>query len=75
SVINHTIRERVVIFSTCLLLVLVADIAKVMLAGKIRNRLTPHNIHWINRLNGIILIGFSIALIIGLLYYKAKINI
>lgn len=64
--INHTIQERLVLFLTCLLLVLTADIAKVMLAGKIRNRLTPHNIQLINRLNGIILIGFGIALIWGL---------
>ncbi|MCH5600021.1 LysE family translocator [Niabella ginsengisoli] len=70
SFINHNIEERIVIFTTCLLIVLAADIAKVMLAGKIRNRLTPHNIQLINRINGIILIGFSIALIIGLLFYK-----
>lgn len=70
SFINHTIQERVLIFTTCLLVVLSADIAKVMLAGKIRNRLTPHNIQLINRINGIILIGFSIALIAGLLFYK-----
>jgi threonine/homoserine/homoserine lactone efflux protein len=68
--VNHTINERIIIFTICLLLVLTADIAKVMLAGKIRNRLTPHNIHNINRLNGIILIGFGIALIWGLLAYR-----
>lgn len=67
--ISHTTRERIIIFSICLLFILAADIAKVMLAGKIRNRLTPHNIHNINRLNGIILIGFGIALIWGLLRY------
>ena len=63
SFINHTIQERVLIFTTCLLIVLSADIAKVMLAGKIRNRLTPRNILLINRINGIVLIGFSIALV------------
>jgi len=67
--VNHTVKERVIIFTISLLFVLAADIAKVMLAGKIRNRLTPHNIHNINRLNGIILIGFGIALIWGLLAY------
>lgn len=67
--VNHTINERIVIFTICLLFVLSSDVAKVMLAGKIRNRLTPHNIHNINRLNGIILIGFGIALIWGLLVY------
>ena len=68
--VSHTVEQRLIIFITCLLLVLAADIAKVMLAGKIRNRLTPHNIHNINRLNGIILIGFGIALIWGLLFYS-----
>ncbi|HRO70193.1 MAG TPA: LysE family transporter, partial [Chitinophagaceae bacterium] len=69
SFASHSTRERIAIFCTCLLFVLAADIAKVMLAGKIRNRLTPHNIHNINRLNGIILIGFGLALIWGLLKY------
>jgi len=68
--VNHTIQERILIFLICLLIVLSADIAKVMLAGKIRNNLTPHNIHLNNRINGIILIGFSIALIWGLALYK-----
>ncbi|MCC7402631.1 MAG: LysE family translocator [Chitinophagaceae bacterium] len=73
AVIDHSIRQRIVIFATCLVLVLGGDIAKVMLAGKIRNRLTPHNIHIINRINGIILIGFGIALIWGLLIYGKRI--
>ena len=67
--IDHSIRERIVLFTTCLFFVLSADISKVMLAGKIRNRLTPHNIHLINRLNGIILVGFGLALIWGLVTY------
>lgn len=70
--VSHTVKERIIIFTISLLFVLAADIAKVMLAGKIRNRLTPHNIHNINRLNGIILIGFGIALIWGLLAYANK---
>ena len=68
--INHTIQERLVIFITCLLLVLAGDIAKVMLAGKIRNKLTPRNIHIINRVNGLILVFFGVALIWGLLWYS-----
>lgn len=65
--LTHTIEERVVIFATCLALVLTADITKVMLANKIRNRLTPHNIHILNRINGFILIFFGIALIVRLI--------
>ncbi len=72
TVINHSIQQRIIIFATCLALVLSGDIAKVMLAGKIRNRLTPHNIHIINRINGLILIGFGIALIWGLLIYGKR---
>ena len=67
--IPYSINQRIIIFTTCLAVVLALDIAKVMLAGKIRNRLTPHNIHILNRINGLILIGFGIALIWGLLFY------
>ena len=69
AIINHTTQQRIIIFSTCLAWMLGTDILKVLLAGKIRNRLTPHNIHIINRINGIILIVFGIALIWGLLFY------
>ncbi len=67
---NHTLNERITIFTTALVLVLIADLAKVFLANKIRGKLTPKNIHLINRINGIILIGFGIALLIGLLFYR-----
>lgn len=73
AVITHTINERIIIFTTCLAFMLSTDILKVMLAGKIRNRLTPHNIHIINRINGIILIIFGIALIWGLIVYGKRI--
>jgi Putative threonine efflux protein len=65
TVINHTLQQKLVIFLSCLLLVFSTDIAKVMLAGKIRKKLTPHNIHIINRVNGLVLIGFGVALIWG----------
>src|SRR5205814_6616442 len=72
--INHTLEQKLVIFVVCLVIVFATDIAKVMLAGKIRNKLTPHNIHIINRVNGIILIGFGFALIWGLLTYADKLK-
>ena len=73
AVITHTIEQRIVIFVTCLGWMLSTDILKVFLAGRIRNRLTPHNIHIINRINGIILIVFGIALIWGLVVYGKRI--
>jgi threonine/homoserine/homoserine lactone efflux protein len=72
AVMHHTINSRIIIFITCLLWMLFADVVKVMLAGKIRNRLTPHNIHILNRINGIILIVFGIALIWGLIVYGKR---
>jgi threonine/homoserine/homoserine lactone efflux protein len=69
AVINHTIQQRIIAFTTCLVFVLSTDVAKVVLAGKIRNRLTPHNIHILNRINGLILIVLGVAMIWGLLIY------
>lgn len=72
--ITNTLEERIIIFGIALGLVLAGDIAKVVLAGKLRRRLTPKNIHLINRINGIILIGFGIALIAGLLFYGHRLG-
>jgi threonine/homoserine/homoserine lactone efflux protein len=69
AVITHTVRERIFVFVTCLVWMLGADILKVFLAGKIRNRLTPRNIHMLNRANGLLLIIFGVALIWGLILY------
>ena len=73
AIVTHTINEKVIIFTTCLVWMLSTDILKVFLAGKIRNRLTPHNIHILNRINGILLIVFGIALIWGLIIYGKRI--
>jgi threonine/homoserine/homoserine lactone efflux protein len=67
--ISHTLNERITIFGIALGFVLAGDTAKVILAGKLRRRLTLKNIQLLNRLNGVILIGFGIALIVGLLFY------
>ena len=61
--IDATLNHRVVIFGSALFLALVADVIKVLLANKIRKRLTPKNIHRINQVNGVILIGFGVVII------------
>jgi len=68
--IEHTIEERIVIFTTCLAFVLSSDIAKVFLAAKIRNRLTPRNIHIVSRINGLILMVLGLLIIWDLLVLK-----
>ena len=74
SLITQTLEKRIVIFITCLTVVLTGDIFKVMMAQKIRKKLTPHNIHILNRINGIVLLGFGVVLLWGLIYYGDKIK-
>jgi len=69
SLINFSNKHKIVIYTAALAIVLLADLMKVFLAGKIRNRLTPHNIHILNRISGIILIIFGLVLIGGLIFY------
>lgn len=64
---NHPGEYRFIVFTTCLLFVLLADIAKVVLAGKLRSRLNAKNLRFINKLSGLILIGFGVALCWGVL--------
>jgi threonine/homoserine/homoserine lactone efflux protein len=68
--VEDTIQQRIIFFATCLIFVLGSDIAKVFLAGKIRNRLTPRNIHIIGRINGLILIVLGLLIIWDLLILK-----
>ena len=62
--VDDPLDKRVVIFGSALFLALLADVIKVLLANKIRKRLTPKNIHRINQINGVILIGFGVAIIL-----------
>jgi threonine/homoserine/homoserine lactone efflux protein len=63
---SHTLWERVLIFSICLGMNMIADVLKVLMAGKIRQKLTVHNISVINKISGSILIIFGLALVYGI---------
>lgn len=69
TLLRFSTRHKIIIYTTALILVLLADLLKVFLAGKIRNKLTPHNIHIMNRINGAILIIFGLVLLGGILFY------
>lgn len=69
---THSLRERTVIFSVCLLINMTADVGKVMMAGKLRSKLTLKTLTIINRISGTILIGFGIALLWGVFSHKLK---
>jgi threonine/homoserine/homoserine lactone efflux protein len=62
------LKERLICFGTCLSIVLFFDILKVELAGRIRKFLTPQKIHLITKISALIIIGFGLAIIIGLVY-------
>jgi len=71
KLVSHPDQYRFVVFLTALLFNLCSDTAKVLLANRIRLKLTPHNIHIINRISGVILIGFGIAIIATILIRNA----
>jgi phenylacetic acid degradation protein PaaN len=68
----HTTRERIIIFGTCLVVNMAADVGKVVLAGKLRSKLTLHNIRLINRISGFILICFGTTLLIGVIFFMKQ---
>ena len=72
--LNHPLRERIVIFSVCLLVNMSADVGKVMMAGKLRSKLTLRTLMIINRISGTILIGFGIALLWGVIFFHKAIR-
>ena len=72
--VDHTLQERIVIFSVCLLINMAADVGKVMMAGKLRSRLTLRALSIINKISGTILIGFGIALLWGVIFFGHKLR-
>ncbi|MDP4129982.1 MAG: LysE family transporter [Bacteroidota bacterium] len=72
--LTHTLKQRIIIFSTCLIINMGADVGKVMMAGKLRKRLTVHNLSIINKISGGILIAFGIALLYGVIFLEHRIR-
>ena len=64
SFASDTLNQRITIFTVALLIALAADILKVLLAGKIRQRMTVKNLQLVNRINGIILVAFGVFIIL-----------
>jgi len=59
--------ERLVLFGTTLSIILLSDVAKVLLAGRLRNWLTPHVLHVINKVSAVIFIIFGIIILVRFL--------
>lgn len=59
----NPVQFKLIVFGTCLGFVLLSDLIKVFLAGKLRPRLTEKNLVWINRVSGMIILIFSAVLL------------
>ncbi len=70
--LTHTLKERIIIFSVCLLINMSADVGKVVMAGKLRKKLTVHNLSVINKISGAILILFGMALLYGVIFLEHR---
>lgn len=70
--ISNTFNERVIIFAICLTLNISADILKINVAGRIRNKLTEKNINIINKISGFIFLVFGLILLFGILISPNK---
>jgi threonine/homoserine/homoserine lactone efflux protein len=70
--ISSTLQEKIVTFSICLSMNIAADIFKINLAGKLRNKLNDKNITIVNKISGAMFLAFGIALIAGVWYTKFK---
>lgn len=66
---SNPITYKLLVFGTCLLFVLLSDLLKVALAGKLRPKLTQHNMVVINRIAGVIILVFSAVLFYGSFSY------
>ena len=72
--LTHTLKQRIVIFSVCLLINMGADVGKVMMAGNLRKKLTVHNLSIINKISGAILVVFGIALLYGIVFLEHRVK-
>ena len=69
---THTINQRIIIFTTGLILNGASDVLKVVLAGKLRTKLNEKNISLVNKISGLTLLIFGVVLIVGVFYSGIK---
>ena len=69
---DYSFYDRIIIFTTCLAINILADVGKVMGAGNLRKKLNDRVILIINRVSGILYLIFGLALIGGIIYKLVK---
>lgn len=60
--------QRIIMFSTCLVINMSADVLKVTLADKIGKKLNEKTVHRVDQFSGLLLIIFGIALLFSVLF-------
>lgn len=68
----YAVNYRILIFSVCLGINILSDVLKVLLAGKIKPKLTPVNLRIINRVTGAILLVCGAFLLYQTFYHSDK---
>lgn len=68
----YSLYDRIIIFSTCLGVNMLADVGKVIGAGYIGKKLSDRVILLINRLSGVLYLVFGIVILIGIIYTLIK---
>jgi threonine/homoserine/homoserine lactone efflux protein len=68
----YSLYDRIIIFSTCLGVNMLADVGKVMGAGYIGKKLSDRVILLINRLSGVLYLVFGIVILSGIIYTLIK---
>lgn len=64
AISNMNASYRFLFFGSCLGLILTFDFSKVILAQKIRNKLTPRKIIYLNRISALCLLGIGVFLLL-----------
>jgi threonine/homoserine/homoserine lactone efflux protein len=68
----YSLYERIIIFSTCLAVNMIADVGKVLGAGYIGKKLSDRVILLINRVSGALYLIFGFVIMIGIIYTLVK---
>ena len=68
----YSFNNRIIIFCTCLAMNMLADVGKVLGAGMIGKKLSDKNILLINRLSGLLYLGFGGVILTGIIYSLLK---
>ena len=68
----YSLYDRIIIFSTCLAITILADIGKVLGAGYIGKRMSDRVILLINRISGILYLVFGGVILAGIIYTLIK---